>query len=705
MFISLHNVVRDIVFLFSALLALRVTVQFATASGIGSVTVHSSHPFGTVFTLPQNGDIQYLAAPHPAIPIRTIDAVDSTIISECKPSAGLVAKQWLPVTSIIWTDETELPILPNYREKDDVWSDDFLEVLVLHKVGKIPLNLGEAFFAFVAKKGVRRIWLSGAIYYPDSLELRGNECIERIEAPLFIKPGPYLATRSNKDPFAWSLHEVYRLYPDTYESFLFGAIPDSSSSQGRWLKTNLPVSSPFRWPIQLIPVPSRLYSLSTPHLPLAGMRFGLKDIYDVAGLPTHAGSKAYGLVNPTPMATAPSVTRLIALGAVLVGKTHTSQFAHGASPWEFLDYPYSWNPRGDGHLTASASSSGSACAIAGYNWLDFTIGSDTRGSVRKPAALVGAYGIRPSWGASEMKGVVPLSEEMDSLGFFVRNVQAMEFIGRLWYLDSPVHNLGPITRFPRKLYIPSGHFPLKNPAAQGLVDGFLESLERKLGMSPIDIDMSTALAPLFPNHSFAEFQRSSNKLAEYRSWNSVGQPTIEKHLEQFHKAPRFDPVPEKMFARGREISRDEFEEAVKLKRSFAKALDTDLFKEDPSSCSDAVFVYDAATGGMPSYRTEEFNDLEGAVPFLLTAPPSGVDYEPKIEDFFNFLASMGELPEITVPIGQAEYLSPISKQREMIPVALQLVARKGCDLMLMRMVSVLGELGVLESVGVGPQAF
>ncbi|KAF9057512.1 amidase signature domain-containing protein [Panaeolus papilionaceus] len=707
MFISLHNLVRDILFLF--LFSLGLTVPLTAALGAGSVTVHSSHSFGTVFTLPEHADIQYLASPQPAVPIRTIDALesdpDSTIVSQCKPSEGLAPVEWLPVTSIIWTDDTELPILSNYREKDDVWNDDFLEVLVLHKVGKVPLNLGEAFFAFVAKKGVRHIWLSGAIYYSDTLELRDNGCIERIEAPLFLKPGPYLATRSRRDSSEWNLHEVYRLYPDTYETFLFGAIPDRTSLQAGWLKTNLPVSSPFRWPIQLIPVPSRLYSLSNPQLPLAGKRFALKDIYDVAGLPTHAGSKAYGLVNPLPHTTASSITRLIALGAVLVGKTHTSQFAHGAAPWEFLDYPYSWNPRGDGHLTASASSSGSACAIAGYQWLDFTIGSDTRGSVRKPAALVGAYGIRPSWGSSEMDGVVPLSEELDTLGFFVRNVELMEYIGRLWYLNSPIHKIGPITRFPRKVYYPSDHFPMKNPAAQELVNAFLASLEQHLDVARVNIDMSKTLAPLFPNHSFAEFQRSSNKLAEYRSWNSIGQPTTQKHLVQFKMAPRFDPVPEKMFSRGRDISREEFEDAVKLKRSFAKALDEDLFKEDPLSCSDALFVYDAATGGMPSYRTEEFNSLDGAVPFLLTAPPSGVDHEPRLEDFFNFIASMGELPEVTVPIGQAKYLSPISKRWEVIPVALQLVAKKGCDLMLMKIVSVLGEMGVLESVGVGPQAF
>jgi len=73
------------------------------------------------------------------------------------------------------------------------------------------------------------------------------------------------------------------------------------------------------------------------------------------------------------------------------------------------------NSREDGHLTASASSSGSACAIAAYKWLEFTVGSDTRSSVRKPAGLVGAYWVRPSIGSMILRGVVPFSE-MDTAG-------------------------------------------------------------------------------------------------------------------------------------------------------------------------------------------------------------------------------------------------------------------------------------------------
>jgi len=162
------------------------------------------------------------------------------------------------------------------------------------------------------------------------------------------------------------------------------------------------------------------------------MRFAVKDIIDVKGLRTGAGSAAYLRTYNKAEATAPSIQRLLDLGATFVGKTRTSQFAHGAQPWEFVDFEYSRNPRGDGHLTAGASSSGSACAIAAYNWLDFTVGSDTRGSIRKPAALVGAFGLRPSHGTLDMSGVVTLSEQMDTISFFTRDPIIFESLGRNW---------------------------------------------------------------------------------------------------------------------------------------------------------------------------------------------------------------------------------------------------------------------------------
>nr|AJP77092.1 indole-3-acetamide (IAM) hydrolase [Tricholoma vaccinum] len=461
---------------------------------------------------------------------------------------------------------------------------------------------------------------------------------------------------------------------------------------------------------QYIPVPSRL-SVWTQSLPLTGTRFALKDIYNAQGLVTGAGSLAYARVHGEANTTAPSIQRLLALGATMVGKVRTSQFAHGANPWDFLDIPYCWNPRADGYLTASASSSGSACAIAAYEWLDFTVGSDTRGSVRKPATLVGAYGIRPSHGSMDLTGVLPLSEEMDTAGYFARDPRFFSEIGRLWLVDplnpllsyegSPVKAKGRLSQLPSKLLYPIDHFPVKNPAAQRLFDSFADILHEHLNISKVPINFTDALLPYLPNGNFHEFQLLCDRLGEYRTWKSVGEPLIAKHQELFGSTPSFDIRPRAMFAQGSKLSDEDFAEAVTFKRTFAKSVSEHLIRADDKSCSDSIFMYDAGTGGLPSYRVEDFNSLSGSTPFVLTTTVAGS----KASEYFTYIGSMGGLPEITVPIGQVGYYSQVSRHWEVLPVAVQLVAHPGCDEMLFQLVEDLAAAGVLKSVKVGTEAF
>ena len=166
---------------------------------------------------------------------------------------------------------------------------------------------------------------------------------------------------------------------------------------------------------------------------------------------------------------------------------------------------------------------------------------------------------------------------------------------------------------------------MSNPAAQALVDTFISRLQtHPFNIHPLPVNFTSILTPLLPNGSFAAFQAASNRLAEYRSWVSVGRPTTEAFWERFGKEPRWDPVPARMFEKARAISEEEFEEAVEVKRAFSGAVNEHIFKPDPESCSDSLFVYDAATGGVPSYRVEEMNYLSGSTPFLMNAlvPPN-----------------------------------------------------------------------------------
>ena len=384
----------------------------------------STHPSGTIFKFIDNpiSDVLYLIHPNPTLSI-TLD------VTTIEVSTSLLPATIIHVATPCITKEFLQSYLNESSEIDDVWNRDFLKSVILCYEGKTSATIDDQANTWLRSQGVTTLFLSGSIEWPT------REAFPTYKLPGKVGVfGPIIIyCQEVGEQVHLAFHNVYRLYVDEYESFLFGAIPDLIN--GGWILTNFTRSTDpdDEIALQLIPVPSRFNTFPTPDFPLAGTRFGLKDIYNARGLLTAAGSIAYQLTHDVPDKTAPSIELLLDLGAVMVGKTRTSQFAHGAHPWEFVDVPYSWNPRADGHLTASASSSGSACAIAAYEWLDFTVGSDTRGSVRKPAALVGAYGIRPSHGSMDLTGVVPLSEEMDTAGFFARDPQLFYKIASEWF--------------------------------------------------------------------------------------------------------------------------------------------------------------------------------------------------------------------------------------------------------------------------------
>ncbi|MGI5326170.1 amidase [Actinomadura nitritigenes] len=145
--------------------------------------------------------------------------------------------------------------------------------------------------------------------------------------------------------------------------------------------------------------------------PLHGVPVAVKDIIDVAGLPTGMGSAHFdGYVADRDAA---CVARLRAAGAVIVGKTTTHEFAYGASGDTAVNGP-SRNPH-DPSRISGGSSGGSAVAVAA-GMVPLAIGTDTGGSVRIPAAFCGIAGFKPAYGAVPVEGVFPLSVSFDHVG-------------------------------------------------------------------------------------------------------------------------------------------------------------------------------------------------------------------------------------------------------------------------------------------------
>jgi aspartyl-tRNA(Asn)/glutamyl-tRNA(Gln) amidotransferase subunit A len=151
-----------------------------------------------------------------------------------------------------------------------------------------------------------------------------------------------------------------------------------------------------------------------------GPVIAVKDVIDVAGMPTTAASK---VLYREPHEDAECVARLRAAGATIAGKLNTHEFAYGASTTSphFGPALNPWNPE---HICGGSSGGSGAAVAAGL--VDASLGTDTAGSVRIPAAFCGVTGIRPSWGLVSTRGVVPTAWSLDTVGPLAQSAEECE---------------------------------------------------------------------------------------------------------------------------------------------------------------------------------------------------------------------------------------------------------------------------------------
>ena len=145
---------------------------------------------------------------------------------------------------------------------------------------------------------------------------------------------------------------------------------------------------------------------------LHGIPVGIKELYDVAGVPTTSSSKVRE--NWRAETDSASVAQLRAAGAVILGKTHTHEFAYGIAT------PETRNPWNTGCIPGGSSGGSGASVAAGSTFM--AMGSDTGGSIRIPAAVCGTVGLKPTFGRCSRAGVTSLSWSLDHVGPLTRTV-------------------------------------------------------------------------------------------------------------------------------------------------------------------------------------------------------------------------------------------------------------------------------------------
>jgi aspartyl-tRNA(Asn)/glutamyl-tRNA(Gln) amidotransferase subunit A len=201
--------------------------------------------------------------------------------------------------------------------------------------------------------------------------------------------------------------------------------------------------------------------------PLHGQPVAVKDLVDMAGVVTAAGSPK--LAANRAERDAEVVTRLRAAGMVIVGKTRTHEFAYG------VQTPGTVNPWDETRI-AGGSSGGSAAAVAA-GMVDYAVGTDTAGSIRIPAACCGVVGLKPTYGAVPATGVFPLSWSCDHVGPIAAGVAEA---GRLLEVLSGVPAATPSVTPPAALRLgrlAGEELALVDPAVTDVIDGCCARLE------------------------------------------------------------------------------------------------------------------------------------------------------------------------------------------------------------------------------------
>lgn len=233
-----------------------------------------------------------------------------------------------------------------------------------------------------------------------------------------------------------------------------------------------------------------------PSLPLYGVPFAVKDNFDVAGMPTTAGCPGFA---STPAETAHAVQLLLDAGALLVGKTNMDQFATGLvgtrSPYGVDGSVF------DSSRVSGGSSSGSALAVA-LGQVAFSLGTDTAGSGRVPAAFNALVGLKPTRGLISTRGVVPACASLDCVSVFASNaVDASLVLQVLGSYDAadPWARRTEVPAAPRRglLGVPlDGQLALGEPEAEAAWRAALEHAASHWKLVPVDVSPLLAAAPL-----------------------------------------------------------------------------------------------------------------------------------------------------------------------------------------------------------------
>jgi amidase len=364
--------------------------------------------------------------------------------------------------------------------------------------------------------------------------------------------------------------------------------------------------------------------------PLKGLTFAVKDLIDIAGLPTGFGNPDWAATHPIPDRSAPVIDRLLQAGASVAGKVILDELAYSLEGRN-VHYGTPKNAKAPGRIVGG-SSSGSAAAVAA-GLVDFALGSDTGGSVRVPAALTGTFGIRPSHGRISTVGMRPLAESFDTLGWFGPDAAILARVGAVL--------LGPDSAgwHPRRLIVPEDAMAVADPALREAFTPALTLLERSIGAREAVVLGRIAGADAADLVAWKDQFRT---IQAHEIWQTHG-----NWIEE--TKPRFGPEIAARFAFAKSISLEAAARARPLREIFAAAIER-----------------------LTAHAVIAIPTAPVIAPRLDDPPETFLDYRDRTLTL-TCISGLSRVPQVTIPVGRVQGA----------PVGLSLLARRGADLQLL----------------------
>ncbi|KAJ5753679.1 uncharacterized protein N7511_007832 [Penicillium nucicola] len=415
--------------------------------------------------------------------------------------------------------------------------------------------------------------------------------------------------------------------------------------------------------------------------PLQGMRIAVKDNFHVKGMKTSLGNRAHYETYSVQDSTAEAVLRLLEAGVHIVGKVHLRSFAMMEHPMQSIDYQAPFNPRGDGYLITGGSSGASAAAVATYDWLDFSICSDTTGSARIPALQAGVFGFRPSSNSISGEGLVKAWPAFDTPAWMGRDLEMFPHILRALHLPGPKAEFSKESSV--EILYPTDFIPDNSPGQEQAMVDFIEDLTKSTGCDHRRISIKEdwqKTAPVAEKdlqqylynttlhgwyysayHSFDNFRQ------EYEAVHSHA-PFVTEVIEWYWY--EFSPIrlsyPRLTMNRklGSQVTLQQHDEMMNRLSVFKAWFIDHYITNNPQTTVIALHIDKV----QPRYRHQYPGKNNPNVPGIRP----------------TFLAAILGAPELAIPISQIPYQSMITGKKEELPVVVSLLGPSGNDMELIQ---------------------